>query len=101
MRRVALTPQQYFLVASIAMATLVLIVFKGAAVRVTGSGLGCPTWPKCYEDGRLTPELGTHSYLEFGNRLLTSVVGISAIAALLLAFARRPFRRDLALLAVL
>jgi cytochrome c oxidase assembly protein subunit 15 len=83
------------------MGTLVLIVFTGAAVRVTGSGLGCPTWPRCYEDGRLTPELGTHSYIEFGNRMLTSIVGISAVAALVLAFARKPFRRDLALLAAL
>src|SRR5688572_3805327 len=83
------------------MGTLVLIVFTGAAVRVTGSGLGCPDWPNCYEDGRLTPELGTHSYIEFGNRMLTSVVGISAVAALVLAFSRRPFRRDLALLAAL
>jgi len=99
--RLVLTPKQYFLVASVAMGTLVLIVFTGAAVRVTGSGLGCPDWPNCYEDGRLTPELGTHSYIEFGNRLLTSVVGISAIAAFLLSFARRPFRRDLALVALL
>jgi cytochrome c oxidase assembly protein subunit 15 len=101
LRRVRLTPQQYLIVASIALGTLVLIVFTGAAVRVTGSGLGCPDWPNCYEDGRLTPELGTHSYIEFGNRLLTSVVGISAVAAFLLAFARKPFRRDLALIAAL
>ena len=101
LRRIRLTPQQYFLVACVALGTLVLIVFTGAAVRVTGSGLGCPDWPNCYEDGRLTPELGTHSYIEFGNRLLTSVVGISAIAAGLLAFARRPFRRDLAVLGML
>jgi heme a synthase len=101
LRRIRLTPQQYFVVASVAMGTLVLIVFTGAAVRVTGSGLGCPDWPNCYQDGRLTPELGTHSYIEFGNRMLTSLVGISAVAALLLSFARRPFRRDLTLLAAL
>ena len=101
LKRISLTPQQYYLVACVAMGTLVLIVFTGAAVRVTGSGLGCPTWPRCYENGRLTPELGTHSYIEFGNRMLTSIVGISAVAALVLAFARRPFRRDLALIAAL
>jgi len=99
--RFTLTSRQYYAVACVAMGTLVLIVFTGAAVRVTGSGLGCPDWPNCYEDGRLTPELGTHSYIEFGNRMLTSVVGISAIAALVLAFARKPFRRDLALIAAL
>ena len=99
--RVSLSPRQYFLVACAALATLVLIVFTGTAVRVTGSGLGCPDWPACYEDGRLTPELGTHSYIEFANRLLTSVVGITAIAAFVLAFARRPYRRDLMLLGLL
>jgi cytochrome c oxidase assembly protein subunit 15 len=101
LRSIRLSPEQYFLVASVAMGTLVLIVFTGAAVRVTGSGLGCPDWPNCYEDGRLTPELGTHSYIEFGNRMLTSVVGISAVLAFVLAFARTPFRRDLVLLATL
>ena len=39
---------QYFVVAAVALASLVLIVFTGAAVRLTGSGLGCPDWPKCY-----------------------------------------------------
>ena len=101
LKRITLTPQQYFLVASIAMGTLVLIVFTGAAVRVTGSGLGCPDWPNCYEDGRLTPELGTHSYIEFGNRLLTNLVAFATIAAFVLSFARRPYRRDLRLLATL
>ena len=101
LRRIRLTPQQYFLVAGAALVTLVLIVFTGAAVRVTGSGLGCPDWPNCYEDGRLVAELNSHAWIEFGNRLLTSVVGLSAIAAGLLAFARRPFRRDLAVLGLL
>jgi cytochrome c oxidase assembly protein subunit 15 len=49
---------------------LTLIVFTGAAVRLTGSGLGCPDWPKC-QGGRLTPELDTHGLIEFGNRVLT------------------------------
>jgi heme a synthase len=99
--RFLLRERPYFYVACVALGTLVLIVFTGAAVRVTGSGLGCPDWPKCYEDGRLTPELGTHSYIEFGNRMLTTIVGLSAIAAGLGAFRRRPFRRDLAVLGML
>ena len=101
MRRRRLTPQQYFVVAATALVALTLIVFTGAAVRVTGSGLGCPAWPECYEDGRLVAELESHAWIEFGNRLLTSFVGLAAIAAGLLAFARRPFRRDLAVLGML
>jgi heme a synthase len=101
LKRFSLTPEQYFLVACAALGTLVLIVFTGAAVRVTGSGLGCPDWPNCYEDGRFVAELQSHSLIEFGNRLLTSVVGLAAVAAGLLAFARRPFRRDLAILGLL
>ena len=83
-----------------ALVALVLIVFTGAAVRVTGSGLGCPDWPNCYEDGRLVAELNSHAWIEFGNRLLSGFVGIAAIAAGLLVFVRRPFRRDLAWLGV-
>jgi cytochrome c oxidase assembly protein subunit 15 len=100
-RRVVLTPRQYFLVACAALVALTLIVFTGAAVRVTGSGLGCPDWPNCYKDGRLVAELNSHAWIEFGNRLLTSIVGLTAVAAGLLAFARRPFRRDLAVLGLL
>jgi cytochrome c oxidase assembly protein subunit 15 len=101
LRRVRLTPEQYFLLACAALAACTLIVFTGAAVRVTGSGLGCPDWPNCYKDGRLTPELGTHSYIEFGNRMLTTLIAITSIVAVVGAFARRPHRRDLLWLAVL
>jgi cytochrome c oxidase assembly protein subunit 15 len=100
-RRLRVTPQQYFVVSAIAFVALTVIVFTGAAVRVTGSGLGCPDWPNCYEDGRLVAELNSHAWIEFGNRLFTSVVGAAAAAAGLLCFLRRPFRRDLALLGVL
>jgi heme a synthase len=96
-----LTPQVYFYLACAALGALTLIVFTGAAVRVTGSGLGCPDWPNCYENGRLTPELGTHSYIEFGNRMLTTLVAITTIAAAIGAFYRRPFRKDLKWLALL
>src|SRR3954451_11145805 len=94
LRRITITPERYFLVASAALVALTLIVFTGAAVRVTGSGLGCPDWPNCYRDGRLVAELNSHAWIEFGNRLLTTLVSITTIAAALLAFARRPFRKD-------
>ena len=52
----------------------------GAAVRLTGSGLGCPTWPKCTEDSLITvPEMGLHGIIEFANRLLTFVLAIIAL----------------------
>ncbi len=93
------TPRQYLWVAYVALAALTLIVLTGAAVRLTGSGLGCPTWPKCY--GNVYPPLNTHAVIEFSNRLLTAPVSIAAGAAWLLAVRRRPYRRDLAWLGAL
>ena len=63
-----------------------VIVITGGIVRITGSGLGCPTWPEC-APGSYTPspeqlEDPLHIWIEFGNRLLTFVLGIAALAAL-------------------
>jgi cytochrome c oxidase assembly protein subunit 15 len=88
-----LTPAQYALLAYAALLALTLIVLTGAAVRLTGSGLGCPTWPKCY--GNVYPPLNTHAVIEFSNRLLTVPVSIAAGLAWLGALRRRPYRRDL------
>jgi cytochrome c oxidase assembly protein subunit 15 len=79
----------------------VAIVVTGGAVRLTASGLGCPTWPKC-TDGSFatTPENGLHGYVEFGNRLLTFALAAVAAATLVAALRLRPRRRDLALLAL-
>lgn len=64
------------------------IVITGAVVRLTGSGLGCPTWPECVE-GSYIPVArqaeAWHKYVEFGNRLLTFAVGVIAILALIAA----------------
>lgn len=97
-RRLAVTPSQYRRVAYATLAALTLIVLTGAAVRLTGSGLGCPDWPKCY--GNALPPLSTHALIEFGNRALSGLVGVLTVAAAVLAFTRRPFRRDLAWLGV-
>lgn len=78
-----------------------MIVVTGGAVRLTASGLGCPTWPKCTEDSFVsTPEMGIHGLIEFGNRLLTFVLVIVAIATFLLVVRMRKQRRDLFWLAI-
>jgi heme a synthase len=57
------------------------IVLTGGAVRLTGSGLGCPTWPRCTDDSYVVhDELGLHGAIEFGNRMLTFVLVVVAIA---------------------
>ena len=84
----------YRWVAEAALVTLTLIIFTGAAVRLTGSGLGCPDWPAC-NGTRIVPPLDVHSLIEFGNRMMTSVVGIPSVAVAVLAYRLRPLRRDL------
>jgi cytochrome c oxidase assembly protein subunit 15 len=91
--RHALTPLQYRRVADATLIALTLIVMTGAAVRLTGSGLGCPNWPRCY--GGALPPLSTHALIEFGNRALSGLVGVLTVVAAVLAATRRPFRRDL------
>lgn len=81
----------------------VIIIGTGGAVRLTGSGLGCPTWPLCTADSLVpTPGIdeGIHSVIEFGNRLMTGVVGLIALAVLILLLKLRTRRRDLYVLAV-
>ncbi|SBT44266.1 cytochrome c oxidase assembly protein subunit 15 [Micromonospora auratinigra] len=79
----------------------VAIVVTGGAVRLTASGLGCPTWPRCTDESyHTTAEMGVHGVIEFSNRLLTFAVGIIALAVLLAVVARRPRPRGLLPLAV-
>jgi cytochrome c oxidase assembly protein subunit 15 len=80
----------------------VALVVTGGAVRLTGSGLGCPTFPRCTEDSFVnTPEFGVHGFIEFGNRLLTFVLAAIALATLVAVWRMRPRRRDLLVPAVL
>jgi heme a synthase len=91
--RLTLSLRAYTGVAIGALAMLVLIVFSGAGVRLTGSGLGCPDWPRC--GGTFLPELSTHVFIEYGNRVLSGFVGVACVAAGVLVFRVRPFRPDL------
>lgn len=70
------------------------IIWTGALVRLTGSGLGCPTWPQCEPGSYVpTPAMGIHGAIEFGNRLLTFVLAAIALATWL--YARRAAREGL------
>ena len=77
------------------------IVLTGGIVRITGSGLGCPTWPEC-APGSFTPspnqeESQLHAWIEFANRLLTFLLGFAALAAVIYSLAFIPIRRIRAL----
>ena len=96
MQRLRLSPAAYRRVTFLALAALGIIVLTGAAVRLTGSGLGCSTWPNC-EPGSLVPrqESGVHGLIEFLNRLFTGVVSVAVVVAVLGSLVRTPRRRDL------
>ncbi|MHB1568395.1 MAG: COX15/CtaA family protein [Solirubrobacteraceae bacterium] len=97
--RLAVTPRQYRLVAYFTLVSLTLIVFSGAAVRLTDSGLGCANWPKC--GGTPLPPLATHALIEFGNRVVGFIVGVITLAAFVLSLTRQERRRDLIWLSAL
>ena len=96
--RLAVNEKQFRLVSYVALAALTLIVFTGAAVRLSDSGLGCPTWPRCY--GHIYPPVALHPLIEFSNRALSGFVGVITIAVAVLGFTRKPFRKDLAWLSL-
>lgn len=83
------SPRSILVVAWATLITQILIVGTGGAVRLTGSGLGCPTWPLCTDASLIaTPEMGIHGAIEFGNRLLSIIVGIVALALVVLLLVR-------------
>ena len=93
-RRVVMTLESYRRVVAVAAALLALIVFTGAAVRLTDSGLGCEDWPTCNDD-ELIPAASFHGWIEFGNRLLSIAVSAAVGAAVLTARRLVPARPDL------
>ncbi len=95
------TPARFRALATLTLASLVLIVVTGGAVRLTGSGLGCSDWPTC-EPGQLTPRSASdlHAMVEFVNRLITGVVSLAVVATVVASWRRRPARTDLRWLAL-
>lgn len=94
MRLPQVSPPTYRRIALVALASQVLIIVTGAAVRLTASGLGCSDWPSCEEDRFVAPLEG-HALIEFANRTLSGVVLLAVGAAILGALWRVPYRRDL------
>ncbi len=91
-------PRPFLLICRITLATVVLNVITGAAVRLSDSGLGCPDWPTCSQH-HLTPALRLHPLVEFGNRLVVFLLVVACAVTVIAAFLRRPARRDLRWLA--
>jgi len=78
----------------------IVIIGTGGLVRLTGSGLGCPTWPTCTEDSFVnTPEMGIHGVIEFGNRTLTGLLVAAALLTFLAVIRMWRTRRELVVLA--
>lgn len=96
----SVSPASYRRITLFAVVALAFIVLTGAAVRLTGSGLGCTDWPTC-EQGRLAPGEITDApaMIEFVNRLITGLVSVAVILAVAGAARRIPRRRDLIWLA--
>jgi heme a synthase len=91
-RRIA--PPTYRRITTVALLFLAVIVVSGAAVRLTGSGLGCSDWPKCHQD-RFVSAGQYHDTIEFVNRTFTGVVSAAVALAVLGSLRRDPRRRDL------
>jgi heme a synthase len=89
-----LSGKSYSIVCGTALGSLCVIVFTGALVRLTGSGLGCVDWPNCNDTQFIDVSSG-HTAIEQANRLFTGVVSFSVMAAVLLSHRRSPRRSDL------
>src|SRR5690349_13208867 len=94
MRLPRLSPSAFQRLAVVVAGLLGLIVVSGPAVRLTPSGLGCPSWPRCTETSLVAPP-SYHAWIEFGNRVVTSLVGVVVGVAAVGSLLRTPRRRDL------
>jgi heme a synthase len=95
---VSVSPATFRRLAIFAAVAIGLLVVSGAAVRLTDSGLGCDTWPRCTATSLVAPS-SFHGMVEFGNRVLSSVIGVYVGVVAIASLLRRPRRRDLTLLA--
>ncbi|PPI55368.1 COX15/CtaA family protein [Rathayibacter toxicus] len=99
-QRVTLSPRSLRWGSTASLVASILIIFFGGIVRLTGSGLGCPTWPACEADSfTTTPELGIHGFIEFANRAFTGVLVIAVGWAITAARLQKPRDRTMTRLA--
>jgi heme a synthase len=77
--------------------SMILIVLTGAAVRLTGSGLGCPDWPTCFK-GKVTGSMSIHPFIEYSNRMVTGALIVIVGVTFLAAWFREQRRKDLLIL---
>jgi cytochrome c oxidase assembly protein subunit 15 len=94
-----ISPRAFERISMLAVVCLGLVIVTGAAVRLTGSGLGCPQWPAC-EGGHVVAPMSFYAQVEFLNRVTTLAVSVAISVAALGAFLRTPRRRDLSWLSV-
>jgi cytochrome c oxidase assembly protein subunit 15 len=99
LRQRRLSPARFRLATGLAVWALAFIIVSGAAVRLTGSGLGCADWPGCTTSQVVAP-WQFHAWVEFGNRMITGLVSIAVVVAVGAALIRAPRRRDLTGLAL-
>ena len=95
----SLDPRRYQRITLVAVVLIAVIVVTGGAVRLAGSGLGCPDWPTC-DKGQVVAPADLHAWVEFGNRMVTGLVSVIVILAVLGSLVRRPRRRDLTMLSI-
>lgn len=91
----ARVPDRHFrLLSLLTMVSLVALIGSGGWVRLSESGLGCPTWPKCYSN-RLAAHDTYHALVEFANRCVITTVGVLVLITLIAALRRQHRRRDI------
>jgi cytochrome c oxidase assembly protein subunit 15 len=94
MRLPRVSPTAYRRITFVAAVALAFIIVTGGAVRLTGSGLGCPDWPTCAKN-RVVAPWSYHAMVEFVNRTITGLVSVAVMLAVLGSLVRTPRRRDL------
>ena len=100
MRSFSISPAQYQKITRISLLLLAFIIVTGAAVRLSGSGLGCSDWPTCENDQLVAEIDDVHAMVEFVNRVITGFVALAVMIAVLGSLFRVPKRKDLIYLSI-